>query len=55
MTTELKYNLEDSNFDAALVYIYTATSILDLIRIFDEECSVAKLNVIKRKYLGKIK
>jgi len=55
MTTELKYNLEDSNFDAALVYVYTATSILDLIRIFDVNSSVAKLNDIKRKYLEKIK
>ena len=55
MTTELKYNLEDSNFDAALVYVYTATSILDLIRIFDVDSSVAKLNDIKRKYLEKIK
>ena len=55
MTAELKYNMEDSNFDAALVYVYTATSILDLIRIFDVDSSVAKLNVIKCKYLEKIK
>jgi len=55
ITIELKYNLKDSNFDAALVYIYTASGILDLVRIFDVETSLEKLDIIKHKYLQKIK
>jgi hypothetical protein len=54
MTIELKYNMEDSNFDVALVYVYTVSNILDLVRVFDTDCPVSKLETIKRKYLEKI-
>ncbi len=55
MTVELKYNLKDNNFDAALVYIYTAAGILDLIRIFDLDANIDKLMHIRNKYLNSIK
>ena len=55
MTINLKYNIEDSNFDAALVYIYTEKGIIDLIRIFNFDYNIDKLRLIRRKYLVKLK
>ena len=55
MTISLKYNIEDSNFDAALVYIYTEKGIVDLVRIFNFDYSIEKLKLIRHKYLEKLK
>lgn len=51
ITIELKRNLEDANFDAALGSIYRKTGLIDLIRIYDEKCTPARLEFIRTKYL----
>ena len=55
ITMNLKYNIEDSNFDAALVFIYTEKGIVDLVRIFNAEMNIDTLKLLRRKYLEKIK
>jgi hypothetical protein len=55
ITLEIKYNTEDSNFDAAMVYVYTETGILDLVRIFSVERDIEKLKLLRQKYLDKLK
>lgn len=54
ITVELKQNLEDSNFDAALGTIYRKTGLVDLIRIYDEKCTPERLEYIRLKYLQAI-
>jgi hypothetical protein len=55
ITLDIKYNIEDSNFDAAMVYIYTSKGILDLVRIFNTDKDVEKLRFLRSKYLEKLK
>jgi hypothetical protein len=51
ITLDLKRNLDDANFDAALGTIYRKTGLVDLIRIYDEKCTPERLEVIRGKYL----
>ncbi len=51
MTLNLKYNIEDNNFDAALGYIYTENGIMDIVRIYDHRATLEKLTFIREKYL----
>ena len=55
ITYGIKQNIEDSNFDAALVYIFSKHGIIDMVRIFYADNNLDKLKVIKRKYLKNIK
>lgn len=54
ITIDLKRNLEDAKFDAALGTIYRKSGLIDVIRIYDEEGETKKLEVIRSKYLQAI-
>lgn len=54
ITLDLKRNLEDPKFDAALGTIYRKAGIVDLIRIYDENCTPERLNLIRTKYIQAI-
>ncbi len=54
ITLDLKRNLEDPNFDAALGSVYRKSGLIDLIRIYDETCSPERLELIRNKYLQAI-
>jgi len=54
ITIDLKHNLEDSRFDAALGTIFRKTGVIDVIRIYDDKCTPEKLDLIRSKYLQAI-
>lgn len=54
ITIELKHNIEDPNFDAALGTIFRKTGVIDVIRIYDDKCTPERLSVIRAKYLKAI-
>ena len=54
ITIELKQNIDDPNFDAALGTIFRKSGLVDLIRIYDEKCTPAKLEYIRSKYIQAI-
>ena len=54
ITIDLKNNLEDSRFDAALGTIFRKTGVIDVIRIYDDKCTPEKLDLIRSKYLQAI-
>ena len=54
ITIDLKHNLEDSRFDAALGTIYRKSGVIDVIRIYDDKCSPERLDMIRTKYLQAI-
>ena len=51
ITLDLKQNLEDSNFDAALGTIYRKSGLIDLIRIYADKCTPERLDLIRSKYI----
>ncbi len=55
ITTSIKHNVEDNNFDAALTNVYDKDGVLDLVRIYDEQSCLGKLIFIHEKYLEAIK
>ncbi len=55
ITLNIKYNLEDSNFDAALVFVYYEKGIVDFVRIFCLDNKIEMLRQVRKKYLEKIK
>ena len=56
MTTHVKRNLDDNNWDGALATIYRKTGIEDYIRIYnDQNCGMETLNKIRKKYVQEIK
>jgi len=55
ITSSIKHNVEDNNFDAALTTMYDKDGVLDLVRIYDEESCQGKLLFIHEKYLEAIK
>ncbi len=56
MTTHVKRNIDDNNWDAALATIYRKTGIEDHIRIYnDQNCDMETLNKIRKKYTQEIK
>ena len=55
ITIDLKNNLEDPNFDAALGTVFRKTGVIDVIRIYDDKASPDKLDLIRTKYLQAIK
>jgi len=54
ITIDLKNNLEDARFDAALGTIFRKTGVIDVIRIYDDKCTPEKLDLIRSKYLQAI-
>jgi hypothetical protein len=55
ISTSIKHNVEDKNYDAALTHMYDETGVLDFVRIYDEQCCQGKLLFIRDKYLEAIK
>lgn len=55
ITTSIKHNVEDNNFDAALTTMYDKNGVLDFVRIYDEQCCQGKLLFIHEKYLEAIR
>ncbi|MBG0781111.1 MAG: hypothetical protein H0S84_02460 [Bacteroidales bacterium] len=55
ITSSIKHNVDDNNFDAALTTLYDKDGVLDLVRIYDEESCQGKLIFIHEKYLEAIK
>lgn len=54
ITLSLKYNMDDKNFDAAQCSVYYRYGLIDFVRIYDQDSSLAKLNFIRDKYLEAI-
>ncbi|MCK5840411.1 MAG: hypothetical protein KAG99_11215, partial [Bacteroidales bacterium] len=54
ITLSLKRNLDNRQFDAALAAAYTRTHMIELVRIYDKDCNLEKLKVIKEKYIQEI-
>jgi len=55
ITLEMKRNMEDNKFDAAIGTIVRKNSILDIVRIYDQKATAEKLNLIKAKYFDALK
>jgi hypothetical protein len=55
ITLDMKRNMENNKFDAAIGTIHRKNCLLDIVRIFDMEISLEKLNIIRNKYLEAIK
>jgi len=54
ITVFVKNNLPENNFDAALVVLY-ATDVHDLVRIYDKNVSINRLEEIRKKYIEGIR
>jgi hypothetical protein len=54
LTIDLKNNLEDPKFDAALGTIFRKSGLIDVIRIYDDKCTPEKLELIRSRYLQAI-
>jgi hypothetical protein len=53
ITFSIKNNIDNRNFDAALGLLYRK-DLIDVVRIFERECSLEKLALIRKKYLDEI-
>jgi hypothetical protein len=54
MTIELKHNIEENNFDVAMVNIYRKSGLKDIIRIFDTNVCLGKCLFLREKYMDAI-
>ena len=54
ITVDIKRNMENPNFDAALGTIYRKEGIIDLIRVYDDKCNLERLDMIRSKYIQAI-
>ncbi|MCK9401141.1 MAG: hypothetical protein M0Q51_14260 [Bacteroidales bacterium] len=54
ITVDLKRNMENPKFDAALGTIFRKSGLVDLIRIYDDKCTPERLNLIRTKYIQAI-
>jgi hypothetical protein len=54
ITMEIKQNMEDHNFDVALGTIYRKYGLIDLIRVYDENCTPERLEMIRTRFLHAI-
>lgn len=50
ISMNIKYNMEDKNFDAAQTSVYAENGLIDFVRIYDKDCCQGKLLHIKEKY-----
>lgn len=54
ITIDLKHNIENPKFDAALGTIFRKSGLVDLIRIYDDKCTLERLDMIRSKYIQAI-
>jgi hypothetical protein len=54
-TLDLKRNIEDNKFDAAIGTIYRKNCLVDLVRIYDENISIEKIRFLRSKYIEAVK
>ena len=54
ITLDIKRNIEDNNFDAALGTIYRKTGLKDVIRIFDTNVCLGECLFLREKYISSI-
>lgn len=54
ITLDIKRNIEDNNFDAALGSIYRKTGLKDIIRIFDTNICLGECLFLREKYISAI-
>jgi len=54
ITMNIKYNMEDKNFDAAQTSVYTKEGLMDFVRIYDKDSCQGKLIHIHERYLEAI-
>ncbi|MDP2721194.1 MAG: hypothetical protein Q8O72_00440 [Bacteroidales bacterium] len=54
ITMQLKYNIENNNFDAAQTSLFTEHGLMDMVRIYDQDSTPAKLKFIQNNYLEAI-
>ena len=50
ITMDIKYNIEDKNFDVAQTSVYAQEGLIDFVRIYDRNSCQGKLLHIKEKY-----
>ena len=50
ITLNIKYNMDDKNFDAAQTSVYAEDGLIDFVRIYDKDSCQGKLLHIKEKY-----
>ncbi len=55
ITVDLKRNLDDNKFDAAIGTIFRKNCIVDVVRIYDEHISKDKSQLLKKKYVEAVK
>ncbi len=55
ITLQIKHNIEDNNFDAALGTFYRKTGLKDVIRIYDTNVCLGECLFLREKYLAEIK
>ena len=54
MTMDIKYNIKDNKFDAAIGHVYHTEGMFDFVRIYDKNFKPGKLTYIREKYLEHI-
>jgi hypothetical protein len=54
ITMDIKYNMEDKNFDAAQTSVFAKEGLIDFVRIYDRDSCQGKLLHIKEKYIEAI-
>jgi hypothetical protein len=54
ITIDIKHNIENPKFDAALGTIFRKSGLVDLIRIYDDKCTLERLEMIRSKYIQAI-
>jgi hypothetical protein len=54
MTMDIKYNIKDNKFDAAIGHVYHTEGMFDFVRIYDKNFKLEKLTYIREKYLEHI-
>ncbi|MCB2222390.1 MAG: hypothetical protein KQI35_18545 [Bacteroidetes bacterium] len=54
-TLDLKRNLDNDKFDAAMGTIYRQNCLVDMVRIYAEEIDTGQLNLLQKKYIDAVK
>jgi hypothetical protein len=54
ITFSIKNNIDNRNFDAALGVLYR-NDLTDVVRIYEKECSLDKLKLLRKKYVDEIR
>ncbi|GAB4319314.1 MAG: hypothetical protein Kow00127_11540 [Bacteroidales bacterium] len=55
ITLQIKQNLEDDKFDAAMGTIYRQNCLVDMVRIYAEEITLDQLKLLQKKYTEALK